>query len=60
MHDYETEKWRIISQKVGPGFSAAACKEKSEMLELESASEQEEEVDRHDVERPSQPIAPVD
>ncbi|RDW88735.1 hypothetical protein BP6252_00767 [Coleophoma cylindrospora] len=32
LHDYEQEKWRIIAQKVGTGFTSAACKEKAEEL----------------------------
>ena len=34
MREYETDRWRIISTKVGNGFSPAACKEKAaEMAE---------------------------
>ncbi|QDS69886.1 hypothetical protein FKW77_000708 [Venturia effusa] len=29
MREYETDRWRIISTKVGSGFSPAACKEKA-------------------------------
>lgn len=29
MHEYEADRWRIISVKVGNGFSAAACREKA-------------------------------
>ncbi|CAG8956390.1 hypothetical protein HYFRA_00003773 [Hymenoscyphus fraxineus] len=29
LHDYEQEKWRIVAQKVGTGFTSAACKEKA-------------------------------
>ncbi|KHJ33102.1 putative myb dna-binding domain-containing protein [Erysiphe necator] len=32
LHDYEQEKWRIIAQKVGTGFTSTACKEKAEEL----------------------------
>jgi hypothetical protein len=32
LHDYEQEKWRIIAQKVGTGFTSAACKEKAQEL----------------------------
>ncbi|RKF53348.1 putative myb dna-binding domain-containing protein [Golovinomyces cichoracearum] len=32
LHDYEQEKWRIVAQKVGTGFTSAACKEKAEEL----------------------------
>ncbi|CAF9912952.1 MAG: hypothetical protein HETSPECPRED_001270 [Heterodermia speciosa] len=34
MHEYESEKWRIISSKVGHGFSAAACQQKAEEMDL--------------------------
>ncbi|PSK60356.1 hypothetical protein B9Z65_506 [Elsinoe australis] len=33
MRDYENDRWRVISNRVGLGVSAAACKEKA--LELE-------------------------
>ncbi|KAK5004860.1 hypothetical protein LTR16_004939 [Cryomyces antarcticus] len=39
MQDYDTDRWRIISGKVGSGFSPAACKEKAEELEAEAAIE---------------------
>jgi len=29
MREYDNDKWRIISTKVGSGFSPAACKEKA-------------------------------
>lgn len=32
LHDYEQEKWRIVAQKVGTGFTSTACKEKAEEL----------------------------
>ncbi|POS87296.1 hypothetical protein EPUL_005256 [Erysiphe pulchra] len=32
IHDYEQEKWRIVAQKVGTGFTSTACKEKAEEL----------------------------
>ncbi|CAD6444030.1 812a99c9-917f-4626-a02b-1eac00f1c0b2 [Sclerotinia trifoliorum] len=28
VHDYEQEKWRIVAQKVGTGFTSTACKDK--------------------------------
>lgn len=28
MQEYENDKWRIISAKVGSGFSPAACRDK--------------------------------
>lgn len=35
MTDYENDRWRVISGKVGSGFSAAACRAKAEELEAE-------------------------
>ncbi|KAI1002316.1 hypothetical protein K3495_g5884 [Podosphaera aphanis] len=32
LHEYEQEKWRIVAQKVGNGFTSAACKEKAAEL----------------------------
>lgn len=32
MREYENDRWRIISTKVGSGFSPAACKEKAAEL----------------------------
>lgn len=34
IHEYESERWRVVSTKVGHGFSAAACRMKAEELEL--------------------------
>jgi len=37
MKEYETDRWRIISTKVGSGFSPAACKDKAtELTTLET------------------------
>lgn len=33
--EYENERWRIISSKVGNGFSAIACHDKALELEVE-------------------------
>jgi hypothetical protein len=33
MREYENDRWRIISTKVGSGFSPAACKEKAAEIE---------------------------
>jgi len=33
MTDYDNDRWRVVSGRVGGGLSAAACKEKA--LELE-------------------------
>lgn len=44
MQEYENDRWRIISSKVGQGFSPAACKEKAMEIEsLEAVAEEEEE-----------------
>ncbi|KAI6779158.1 uncharacterized protein J7T54_000304 [Emericellopsis cladophorae] len=32
LNDYEQEKWRIVSTKLGPGFTPAACRERAEEL----------------------------
>jgi hypothetical protein len=32
LQDYEQEKWRIVSNKVGTGFTPAACREKAREL----------------------------
>lgn len=33
LQDYEQEKWRIVANKVGSGFTPAACREKAAELE---------------------------
>ncbi|KAI8932284.1 hypothetical protein NX059_010481 [Plenodomus lindquistii] len=46
MQEYENDRWRIISSKVGSGFSPAACRDKAqeiEALELAAAEEEQEE-----------------
>ncbi|KAI4615664.1 uncharacterized protein J4E87_004492 [Alternaria ethzedia] len=49
MQEYENDRWRIISSKVGSGFSPAACKDKAEALEAVelAAQEEEEEESQH-------------
>lgn len=43
MRDYENDRWRIISSKVGSGFTPAACREKAAELDtLEEVGEEEE------------------
>ncbi|KAF4464958.1 Transcriptional activator Myb [Fusarium albosuccineum] len=32
LQDYENEKWRIVANKVGTGFTPAACRERAEQL----------------------------
>ncbi|KAL1297567.1 hypothetical protein AAFC00_006134 [Neodothiora populina] len=35
IHDYNNDRWRIISSKVGNGFSATACQAKADELNLD-------------------------
>lgn len=42
MQEYENDKWRIISSKVGAGFSPVACKDKAEELKAIQTEEEEE------------------
>lgn len=47
LREYENDKWRIISTKVGSGFSPSACKEKAielsaiDAVAMESGTEAE-------------------
>ncbi|KAK0939668.1 hypothetical protein LTR29_008795 [Friedmanniomyces endolithicus] len=41
MEEYENDRWRAISGKIGNGFSAAACREKAEDLALLSSVPEE-------------------
>lgn len=42
MQEYENDRWRIISSKVGSGFSPAACRDKAAEIDaLELAAEEE-------------------
>jgi hypothetical protein len=44
MQEYENDRWRIISSKVGAGFSPVACREKAEELKaIETEQEEERE-----------------
>ncbi|KAF2196596.1 hypothetical protein GQ43DRAFT_250391 [Delitschia confertaspora ATCC 74209] len=43
MQEYENDRWRIISSKVGSGFSPAACREKATELTMEAAEGDESE-----------------
>ncbi|KAF2768956.1 hypothetical protein EJ03DRAFT_273328 [Teratosphaeria nubilosa] len=43
MEEYEIDRWRIISSKVGNGFSAAACKERALELQTEPVLETAEQ-----------------
>ncbi|KAF2875885.1 hypothetical protein BDV95DRAFT_284671 [Massariosphaeria phaeospora] len=42
MNEYETERWRIISSKVGNGFSPAACRDKAGELDVVEGEEEEQ------------------
>ncbi|KAF2708062.1 hypothetical protein K504DRAFT_334200, partial [Pleomassaria siparia CBS 279.74] len=33
MHEYENDRWRIISSKVGSGFSPTACRDKAQEIQ---------------------------
>ena len=44
MQEYENDRWRIISSKVGSGFTPVACRDKAAELEaLETAAAEDEE-----------------
>ena len=46
LREYENDKWRIISTKVGGGFSPAACKEKAtELAAIDTATVESDEVE---------------
>jgi hypothetical protein len=42
MQEYENDRWRIISSKVGSGFSPAACRDKAQEIEAIEAEEEEQ------------------
>lgn len=42
MQEYENDRWRIISSKVGSGFSATACRDKAQELEAVEAEAEEQ------------------
>lgn len=42
MKDYDKDRWRIISSKVGNGFSAAACQAKADEIQAEEHKQQHE------------------
>lgn len=43
MHEYDVDRWRIISGKVGNGFSASACKEKALEMAIEEGEREDED-----------------
>ena len=47
MQEYENDRWRIISSKVGSGFSPTACRDKAEQLEAVEMAEHEDEDEEH-------------
>lgn len=42
MQEYDNDKWRIISSKVGSGFSPAACRDKAAELAGEVPTAEDE------------------
>lgn len=42
MQEYENDRWRIISAKVGSGFSPAACRDKAAELSGELPAPEED------------------
>lgn len=47
MTEYENDRWRIISSKVGSGFPPAACREKAEeIVAIEGAEDEDQEQNR--------------
>ncbi|KAK3676603.1 hypothetical protein LTR78_003377 [Recurvomyces mirabilis] len=44
MQEYEEDRWRIISSKIGNGFSAAACRDKAAEVDPAEASRQATDV----------------
>lgn len=56
MREYENDRWRIISTKVGNGFSPAACKEKAAEMaqegdDVKGGEEEEEDIEQNPSER---------
>jgi hypothetical protein len=44
MQEYENDRWRIISSKVGSGFSPTACRDKAqEIAAVEAEGEEDDE-----------------
>ncbi|KAF2469033.1 uncharacterized protein BDR25DRAFT_50675 [Lindgomyces ingoldianus] len=42
MQEYENDRWRIISSKVGSGFSPAACRDKAAELDVVEVEEEDQ------------------
>jgi hypothetical protein len=48
MQEYENDRWRIISSKVGSGFSPAACRDKASELDvIEGAEDEDQDESQH-------------
>jgi hypothetical protein len=43
MQEYENDRWRIISSKVGSGFSPAACREKASEMDVVETAEDDDQ-----------------
>ncbi len=49
IREYENDRWRIISSKVGNGFSPAACKDKAvELDDVDPRSQEQEPEQEHE------------
>lgn len=58
MQEYDNDRWRIISSKVGSGFSPVACRDKAqEIAALELVAAEEEEESQHQREYASSQLA---
>lgn len=58
MQEYENDRWRIISSKVGSGFSPTACRDKATELEVEAEEAEESYTQTRTAGSSSDPAAP--
>lgn len=58
MQEYENDRWRIISSKVGSGFSPTACRDKAAELEVEVEEAEESYTQTQTAGSSSDPAAP--
>lgn len=58
MQEYENDRWRIISSKVGSGFSAGQCRDKAAELEAEAEETEESYTQAQIAGGSSDPAAP--
>lgn len=42
VQEYENDRWRIISSKIGSGFSPTACRDKAAELEVDAEEAEED------------------